>query len=84
PKLKNYFPEDVIADLLLFFSEKCTLVAIQRIVQECNDPEDNYILDIGIQHNLNYIITGDSDLLSMHPFHKLSILKIQNFLHLIE
>lgn len=83
PKLKKYFSEDAIVDIMKFVSEKCIIVSIERIIQDCRDPEDNYILDIGTQFHLDYIITGDEDLLALHPFKKIKILKITKFIEMI-
>ncbi|MBP7280830.1 MAG: putative toxin-antitoxin system toxin component, PIN family [Leptospiraceae bacterium] len=82
PKLKKYFSEEAIIDILKFVSEKSNVVSIKRIIQDCRDPEDNYILDIGTQFHLDYIITGDEDLLALHPYKKIQVIKIAKFIEM--
>ncbi len=52
-----------------------------EIIEECRDPKDNKFLDLAVSANASCIITGDKDLLILHPFRGISILNTADFLN---
>lgn len=46
----------------------------------CRDPKDDKYLDLADHYNASCIITGDKDLLVLHPFKKIPILTAADFL----
>ncbi len=48
----------------------------------CRDPKDNHWLDLAVQGKLDILVTGDADLLTLHPFQNTQILTPQQFLDL--
>jgi uncharacterized protein len=66
-----------------FLDELLGLVEFVEItvqIDECRDPKDNKYLELAIGGNANSIVTGDEDLLVLHPFRQISIVSIQTFL----
>jgi uncharacterized protein len=58
-----------------------TFVAIEAIIiPELRDPKDQMILSTAITGNAEIVISGDKDLLVLHPFANISILSPQDFL----
>ncbi|MFM7449306.1 MAG: putative toxin-antitoxin system toxin component, PIN family [Leptolyngbyaceae cyanobacterium] len=55
-------------------------VDIQKTVVACRDPEDNKVLELAVNGRAQAIITGDQDLLVLHPFEGVSILTVKQFL----
>jgi putative PIN family toxin of toxin-antitoxin system len=51
----------------------------QRIVA-CRDPRDDRFLDVALSGEARLILTGDRDLLELHPFHGIEILSPADFL----
>ncbi|MBZ5562060.1 MAG: putative toxin-antitoxin system toxin component, PIN family [Acidobacteriia bacterium] len=49
-------------------------------VNDCPDPDDNRVLECALEVRAAYIVTGDQHLLSMHPYHGISILTARQFL----
>ncbi len=47
----------------------------------CRDPRDNKFLELAIFASASCIITGDNDLLVLHPFRKISILNAFNYIN---
>lgn len=46
-----------------------TAVAVRgRVKGICRDPDDDVILDCGVEARADVIVTGDKDLLVLHPF----------------
>lgn len=73
-KLKKYFPaEDVneLIDLLETIAEKFDTKPTHFINR---DPKDNFLLDLMDSSQADYLITGDLDLLELHPFQNTRIL----------
>jgi putative PIN family toxin of toxin-antitoxin system len=75
------FPEDherFFARLVL----ETTLVDITAHFVVCRDPKDDKILELAISGQASCIITGDQDLLELHPFQNILILTPAQFLEL--
>jgi uncharacterized protein len=72
-------PEARLAFLtdLLQFSE---IVEIKTAIAICRDPKDNKFLELAVNGKADYIISGDQDLLVLHPFRDISIVSPASFL----
>jgi putative PIN family toxin of toxin-antitoxin system len=46
----------------------------------CRDPKDDKFLELAVCGNASFLVTGDQDLLVLHPFHGISILTPAQFL----
>ena len=58
-----------------------TLVVIEEvIISELRDPKDQMILATAIAGDAQIVISGDKDLLVLHPYENISILLPQEFL----
>jgi putative PIN family toxin of toxin-antitoxin system len=49
-------------------------------IQECRDPDDNKFLELAISGKAAMIVTGDADLLALHPFRGIPIFSLAEFL----
>lgn len=56
-------------------------IAIVRPIRACRDPKDDKFLEVAINGQADAIITGDSDLLELHPFLGIPILSPKQFLN---
>lgn len=50
-------------------------------INECRDFKDNKFLELALSANASCIITGDKDLLVLHPFREIPILNTADFLN---
>lgn len=57
-------------------------VEITESVQVCRDPKDDRILELAVNGDAAYIVTGDADLLVLNPFRGIEILRPADFLKL--
>ena len=57
-----------------------SLIEISQAVQVCRDPEDDQILELAVNGNATYIVTGDADLLVLNPFRGIEIVTPAEFL----
>lgn len=55
-------------------------VTITEQITECRDSKDNKYLSLAVSAQADCIITGDEDLLIMHPFQQVPILNSADFL----
>jgi uncharacterized protein len=49
------------------------VVPIHRHFHICRDPNDDKFLDLAVNGAATSIVTGDKDLLALHPFHGVAI-----------
>lgn len=68
PKLKKYFPEEKVKLLLQYLKQFGLQVEPEEMVQSCRDSKDNFLLDLALAAQADYLVTGDKDLLVLHPF----------------
>ncbi len=55
-------------------------IVIVRRLQACRDPMDDQILELAVNGEADLIISGDEDLLSLHPFMGIPILSPSEYL----
>ncbi len=80
PKFDAYLPLD---DRLRFFTEfveTVESVIVKEQVLECRDSRDNKFLEVALNGGAKTILTGDSDLLVLHPWRGVSILTPAQYL----
>ena len=56
------------------------LVPIIRNVRECRDPRDDKFLELALNGEADRIVTGDKDLLALHPFQGIPIVTPAGYL----
>ncbi|WP_055076853.1 putative toxin-antitoxin system toxin component, PIN family [Pseudanabaena sp. 'Roaring Creek'] len=57
-------------------------VQIVPKIAACRDRKDDKFLELAVNGNANYIITGDQDLLVLNPFQDISIISVSDYLSL--
>lgn len=80
PKLDRYVALDTRIEFVTRLREEAEQVDIQEQVVVCRDPKDDKFLEVAINGNANCLITGDNDLLALHPFRNLEIVSPAQFL----
>ena len=78
-KLKKYFPPESVEELVDFLETIAVFVEVKQKNTTCRDPKDNFLLDLIESSNADFLVTGDKDLLALHPFLSASILTPSNF-----
>jgi uncharacterized protein len=74
PKFDHYVSRE---ERMLFLAElggTANFVPIIQIVRECRDPKDDKFLEVALNGRADVIITGDADLLALHPWRGIAIL----------
>ncbi len=79
-KFNKYVSEDERIEFLTALLQEATFVDIVETVTECRDPRDDKFLELAINGGAAYIVSGDGDLLSLHPFRGVAIVTPRDFL----
>lgn len=62
------------------FIEASELVFVNHSVKICRDPKDNMYLELALSGQGDCIVSGDKDLLVLHPFNNIPIISASDFL----
>jgi uncharacterized protein len=74
PKLDHYVSREERQHFLRQLASAAEFVPIVQLVRECHDPEDDKFLDVALNGRADVIITGDADLLALHPWRGVKVL----------
>jgi putative PIN family toxin of toxin-antitoxin system len=80
PKFDRYVTRENRKGFLQRLGNIAELVPIIRLVRECRDPKDDKFLEVALNGRADVIITGDADLLGMHPWREIAVLSPAHFL----
>ncbi len=80
PKFRKYFDLLELTDLLVNLKQKVELVKVNSQVDVCRNDKDNFLLSLAIDGTATHLLTGDKDLLVLHPFGEVQILTIAEYL----
>ena len=73
-ELRRYIDEEDVRTLLAAITREAHWVEVDVQVAVCRDPKDNKFLELAISGAATHIITGDRDLLALHPFRGIQII----------
>lgn len=77
---EKYVIEDERIEFITALVREATLVEITDTVTECRDPKDNKFLESAVSGKATCIVSGDDDLLVLHPFRGIPVLTPRQFL----
>ncbi|MBR8833838.1 MAG: putative toxin-antitoxin system toxin component, PIN family [Stigonema ocellatum SAG 48.90 = DSM 106950] len=81
-KFDKYVSLNIRTQLLAKLKLETESIKIDQIIKDCRDPKDDKFLEVAINGNATHIITGDKDLLELHPFRGVAILTPKQFLEI--
>ncbi len=79
-KFDRYVRRKLREEFLAGIIRETTLIKVNAILRECRDPKDDKFLEVAVSGKASHIITGDQDLLALHPFQGISILTPREFI----
>lgn len=82
-KFQNKINSFVIANFQELYNQATLSVELKTSVFDCHDPKDNHLLSLAIDGDLDYLLTGDADLLVLDPYGKTRILKVVTYLEVV-
>jgi len=83
PKFKKYFNPDDVSDLIDLIQTIGKIFKVTREPDICRDPKDNFLLALSDKSKADYLVTGDTDLLSIEEYKGTKIITIEEFEALI-
>lgn len=72
-KFDAYLDESLRFEFLELIKRASTMVEIVERIAACRDPRDDQFLEVAVNARAAWIVTGDSDLLSLDPFRDIRI-----------
>jgi len=82
PKFSVYIQPGTLEPYLEKIREIATFVQIPTPIRACRDPRDDKFLEVAVHGRADVIVTGDADLLALHPFQGIAILAQGDYLEL--
>ena len=80
PKFNRYVALNIRLQFLAKIKLECELITIRENIQICRDSKDDKFLDVAVNGDANFLITGDRDLLILNPFRDIEIITVNEFL----
>jgi len=84
PKFSKHFSVDDIEEFLSLLYKTARIVEVRHTIKDCRDEKDNFILETAIRGKVDYIVTGDKDLLVLNPYRGKKIIGFKEFESIIK
>ncbi len=78
-KFRKYFPPDDVGLLLRLFDVYGVFIEVISDVNLCGDKKENFLLNVSVDGNADYLVTGDNDLLDLRCIGSTDIITISEF-----
>ena len=87
-KFNKYVTNEEKEEFLEALVERAVLIEVIENIQECRDPKDDKVLELALNGETQYIVTGDPegicfagrDLLVLNPFRNVRVMTVEDFL----
>src|SRR5262245_21920349 len=80
PKFNKYIPEEKRLEFLAALVQEAEEVVVTEVITICRDAKDNKFLELAVCGRASHIVSGDGDLLVLHPFRGIAVVTPQAFL----
>ena len=80
-RFDKYVREEARLLFLATFTHDAALIAVTETITDCRDPKDNKFLEVAVSGQAAIIVTGDRDLLDLHPYRGIAIMTPRDFLN---
>ena len=86
PKLFRYFGnlEAQREEVVKTIGRVVKHVVVQTTITDCRDPDDNKFLALALDSAAEFIVTGDRDLLDLHPWRDVQVLTAGDFVRVMQ
>ena len=74
PRLARYISPELCTAFLDHFERTTIMVSVPTPIRACRDPRDDKFLEAAVHGNAALVLTGDTDLLALHPYQGVAIL----------
>ncbi|MEN9503242.1 MAG: hypothetical protein RI964_2527 [Pseudomonadota bacterium] len=73
-KFRPYFSEIEGQELIHLLKQVAEIVVVNVVITDCRDVKDNKFLELTVAGLADLLITGDKDLLILHPYRNIPVL----------
>lgn len=80
PRLQKFIAPEKAQQLVARYTSAATSLKVLNHVQVCRDPDDDIVLALAATAEADCIITGDNDLLILHPYENILIVTPSAFI----
>ena len=84
PKLREYISGEDTEEILELIHEVAEFIDVVSDLDICRDPKDNFLLELAVDGQADYLLMGDKDLLILEKVGDTRIKKISDFLEEFE
>ncbi len=82
-KFRRYFSIEEVEIFLFNLQAVAISIQVTSNLYLCDDPKDNFLLNLAIDSNANFLLSGDKDLLRMATIQQTKILTLTEFFPII-
>jgi putative PIN family toxin of toxin-antitoxin system len=79
-KLVRYIQPETIEPYIARVWQLALYISNPSPIRACRDPRDDKFLEVAVHGHADLIVTGDDDLLALHPFRGIAILTPADYL----
>ncbi len=79
-KFSRYITRENREHFMAAFIQSARFIEVTEKIIACRDPKDDKFLELAVSGHATCIVTGDDDLLALHPFRGIPILSVGHFL----
>ncbi len=79
-KFDKYVTHDERMRFMVSLLKVAEMVEISEVITVCRDPKDDKLLELAVNGNADFLLTGDQDLLVLNPFRRVEIIIPREFL----
>ena len=80
PKFNKYVSSQIRSQFIMQLKLEAETILIVEKINLCRDPKDNKFLEVAVNGNADFIITGDKDLLVLNSLQNIEIITVNEFL----
>ncbi len=84
PKFRPYFSESEGQEFMRLLSQAGELTSVNITLTDCRDVKDNQFLELAVAGGADLLVSGDKDLLVLHPYRDIPILTPRDSLMFLE
>lgn len=82
PKFDKYLSDERRSQVIARLERNAKRFSPKESVCACRDPKDDMFLSLAVSANASCIVTGDNDLLVLHPFRGIPVITASEFIAL--
>lgn len=80
PKFDRYISLEDRQEFIRLLTRVTERVVVTYPVKACRDPKDDKFLEVAVNGEADLIVTGDKDLLALHPFREIDIVTPREYI----